>query len=247
MTSTLLPRTARTYAIGDVHGQSWLLQRLLAGIADHAAGTPSRIILVGDYVDKGPDSPGVIAELMRLTGMPDPAVTCLMGNHDLAMAQAGSSQKAMDRWALMGGAEVLRQYGVSHPDHLPAEILDWLRRLPTFAQDSARYFVHAGLDPSRSIDDQSDEIRLSMRGDFLEKDHDFGKQIVHGHTPQMSGRPSFCLYRTNLDTGVYQTRILSAVAFEGDARQPFALLQSSPAGLRMEAISPLFYPTEAGA
>jgi serine/threonine protein phosphatase 1 len=115
-------------------------------------------------------------------------------------------------------------------------VLDWIGALPTWHEDETRYFVHAGVDPARPLSMQTDAARLSMRGAFLDEDHDFGKHIVHGHTPQLSGLPELRPYRTNLDTGVVLTGCLTGAVFEAGAGGPKRILQARAGGVTISDV-----------
>ena len=220
-----------TYAIGDVHGCRALLVRLLEAIDADARGRGYTLVFLGDYIDKGPDSAGVIDILMQLQARSAHPSICLKGNHDDLLAAAATNQAAAGRWMTMGGGAVLAQYGVARAADLPPAVLAWFGALPTWHEDDGRYFVHAGVDPALPLSAQTDAIRLSMRGAFLERDHDFGKHVVHGHTPQLSGRPDLRRFRTNLDTGVVLTGRLTAAAFEAGPGGPKRVLQAHAEGV----------------
>jgi serine/threonine protein phosphatase 1 len=146
------------------------------------------------------------------------------------MVEAFADELAEAKWLAMGGGAVLAQYGVSRAAYLPAAVLAWLDSLPTYHEDESRYFVHAGVDPASPLAAQADVIRMSMRGAFIEQDHDFGKHIVHGHTPQLSGLPDLRRYRTNLDTGVVSTGRLTGAVFDPMQRGPRRIIQAQADG-----------------
>lgn len=225
-----------TYAVGDIHGCHSLLLQLLKAIEADARDQAYRLVFVGDYIDKGHDSAGTLDTLMRLQTRRARSVVCLKGNHDNLMAEAATSEVAAAAWRAMGGDAVLVQYGVSHAADLPPAVLAWVGSLPTYHEDEFHYFVHAGVDPAIPLRAQTDEARLSMRGAFLERDHDFGKHIVHGHTPQLSGLPDLRRYRTNLDTAAVTTGRLTAVAFEGRPGGPRRVLQTRADGVTVSEI-----------
>jgi len=214
-----------TYAVGDIHGCRSELDRLLDAIDVHSAGRKYKLVFLGDYIDKGPDSHGVIERLIALKNRKHADVVFLKGNHEDLMARAARGDTtALKKWLTMDGSSVLRQFGCARATDLPEGVVRWAEAMPTLHSDEHRIFVHAGLDPDLPFDRQTDEIRLTMRGGFLERDVNFGKHLVHGHTPQMDGCPDLRVYRTNLDTGVVFTGCLTAALFAPGAGGPSAIL-----------------------
>jgi serine/threonine protein phosphatase 1 len=143
------------YAIGDVHGCYEKLDRLLEQCRHHRGARSGRCVYVGDYIDRGPDSRAVVELLMsaqrRMPGM----VVCLRGNHEaMVLAAATEGGRAEGLWLMNGGDETLRSYGVGSARSLPDEHLAWFRSLPLCYDDGRRYFVHAGIDPRRAIEQQ---------------------------------------------------------------------------------------------
>jgi serine/threonine protein phosphatase 1 len=202
-----------TFAIGDVHGELGLLVRAFAMIEARAGDAPFRIVMLGDYVDRGPDSAGVIGLLRDRAKGYD--LVCLRGNHEQMMldALAGGST---DSWFRNGGKETLASY---HGE-VPLEDLAWLRALPVHVCDEHRIYVHAGLRPCVSLAQQEDKLCLWIRDPFLRASaEDLPAHVVHGHTPEWDGKPEAALpellpHRTNLDTAAYETGILTVGLFE---------------------------------
>jgi serine/threonine protein phosphatase 1 len=112
-------------------------------------------------------------------------------------------------------------------EEVPSDVLAWVGALPTWHEDDLRIFVHAGLRPGRERRDQLDRDRLWIRDEFLVGDHDFGKFVVHGHTPQLRGRPDLRRLRVNLDTGAVYGGQLSAGVFDDVQAAPLRFLQVS--------------------
>lgn len=218
------------YAIGDVHGEAALLAALVAKILQDADGTPAHMVLLGDLIDRGPDSRGVVDFVMALQRAP-PArvkVTAIKGNHEAMMLDAlnepGSSKPKL--WLRNGGRETLASYGLSEEtagegwrDALPPEHVAWLSALPRELADAARrlQFVHAGIDP-HTYPDCDPERRLWTRSaDFFDcarwpaRPELKGLTVVHGHTPLRVPVPEIQLQRINVDTGACQGGPLSAV------------------------------------
>jgi serine/threonine protein phosphatase 1 len=213
-----------TYAIGDVHGHAQLLSSLLESIARHADGADWRAVFVGDYIDRGPDSAGVLSIARDLHA--DGRAACIMGNHERVFLDAVDDPAKADRWMNLGGAMALASFGTASIAGVPRDVVDWIAGLPTFHEDALRYYVHAGVHPDHSLTEQIDHDRMWMRGRFLTEEHDFGKFIVHGHTPQTSGLPDLHPYRVNLDTAVGATGILTAGVFGPERAAPAAFLHA---------------------
>jgi serine/threonine protein phosphatase 1 len=202
-----------TFAIGDIHGELELVERAFAAIEARAARLPYRIITLGDYVDRGPDSAGVI-RLLRHREVRGRLV-CLKGNHEAMMVKACETGDAA-RWMRNGGDMTLRSYD----DNVLQDDLDWMRQLPFAFEDKYRIYVHAGLKPSTALQDQEEETCIWIRDPFLAAPADaLPTHIVHGHTPTWAGKPQWdepeCLpHRTNLDTGACYTGRLTIGVFD---------------------------------
>ena len=215
-----------TYAIGDVHGRLDLLDAAIEAIARHAAHASFRMIMLGDYIDRGPDSRGVIDRLMTLEQAWD--LVCLKGNHEVLMTQAllDPSEANLSVWLANGGVQTLASYGLEPDDDLlsgvPEAHLRWLCALPSTARDPHRIYVHAGLAPGKPLERQKDATLLWIREAFLRAPaEDFEVHVVHGHTPLWKGKPDPAAperldHRTNLDTAAFATGVLSIGVFRSD-------------------------------
>jgi serine/threonine protein phosphatase 1 len=212
-----------TYAIGDVHGCLAKLLRLLDRCLHHSGGRAHRFVFVGDYIDRGPDSCGAIETLIELQGERGDDVICLRGNHEALMLEALDTGDPI-LWFMNGAAETLASYGVEHPSALPPQHVDWVAALPFWFDDGQRYFVHAGVNPALPLDRQTDRDRLWIREPFLTSTRDFGRLIVHGHTPMRTGLPDLRPNRLNIDTGAVYGGPLTAAAFTDEARDPVGFL-----------------------
>lgn len=221
------------YAIGDIHGQLELLDQLLETIARdfHALKRGDRpvLVFVGDYVDRGPMSKGVIDRLIELGAKAPPdgfQVRTLMGNHEQTMLAFLENPEAGPAWVEFGGGETLMSYGVDRPPsraepevwrevqvalrrNLPSEHVTFLRGLELSAVYGDYLFVHAGVRPGVPLDRQNPEDLLWIRGDFLSQPHRLDYVVVHGHTPDEE--PFIGPSRINIDTGAYATGVLTAV------------------------------------
>jgi serine/threonine protein phosphatase 1 len=227
-----VPAGQRLYVVGDLHGQLDLLERLLGAIERlEETLPPARIseIFLGDYVDRGPASAGVIDHLANRRSA-DRERICLRGNHEWLMQAYLDRPDAFEPWRAVGGADTLTSYGVGRRlqvDNssrirawrefqlgLPASHRDFLAGLKPFHRVGGYFFVHAGLRPGLDLEQQSERDMLWIRSDFLDSDADFGVMVVHGHSPTRD--VTFRSNRIGLDTGAYATRILSCVMLEAD-------------------------------
>lgn len=216
-----------TYAIGDIHGRHDLLQILLRKIEAHAGRRRHRLVFLGDYIDRGPDSAPVVETVRNLQARSPDEVVCLMGNHEAMLLSAIDKPSLTYWWIGNGGDATLASYGVDEPHEIPADVLTWMATLPTFHEDDRRYFVHAGLRPGRSLQDQTDEDKIWIREPFIDLDYDFGKHVVHGHTPLLSAHPDVRLFRTNLDTGAVFGGALTAGIFTDDQEPAVGFVSAS--------------------
>lgn len=223
----------RIYAIGDIHGRNDLLTALLARIrADLDARPHSQplLIFLGDYVDRGNDTRGVIETLIGLesTGLP---AGFLLGNHDSYVLSYLEDPDWSDRplhWlhTALGGAATLASYGV--PDALeaaprathaafaaalPQTHLDFLTGCGLWMRVGSYVFVHAGIRPGVAMEAQEREDLIWIREPFLSSTEDHGFKVVHGHTivPRVEHHPN----RIAIDTGAVRTEVLSCLVLEG--------------------------------
>ncbi len=224
-----IPAGRRAYIVGDIHGCLAPLDRLLDAIARDAAGGPAKPFLafVGDYVDRGPDYKGVID---RLLALPDEFEThFLKGNHEQSVLDFLRDPQTYRLWKGFGAQETLLSYGVRPPkfDDLQAIGEAQARFQQVFPEAHRRFLetlelswsvgdylvVHAGVRPGIALDNQSAEDLMWIRDDFLFSSNNFGKVIVHGHTPVENPvrRPN----RIGIDTGAYATGRLTALVLEG--------------------------------
>ncbi len=214
-----------TYAIGDIHGCLDKLRSLLLRCEKHADGRPTAFVFVGDYIDRGAQSCGVIDCLIDLKARHGDSVITLMGNHE-AMALAFFDDGPQARtWLVQGGLETLRSYGVAQTE-LPRAHVDWMRSLPLRYDDGLRLYVHAGVNPRVPLDAQNDNDLLWIREPFLSHRGEYGRLIVHGHTPLVDGVPELHGNRLNLDTGAVFGGPLTAAVFDDTQTEPIGFLQA---------------------
>src|ERR1700761_2197178 len=144
----------RTYAIGDTHGCLSQLERLVERCEKDAASERVRFIFLGDYIDRGPDSRGVVNFLIDLQKYSPDEVICLRGNHEDMLLAALGSEDAELQWRQNGAAATLKSYKAINVHSVPSQHIDWFRSLPLFYDDGRRYFVHAGVHPGRPLNQQ---------------------------------------------------------------------------------------------
>lgn len=193
----------RTLAIGDVHGCLTALDKMLALVEL----TPEdRVIFLGDYVDRGPDSCGVINRILDLRDQYN--IICLSGNHEIMMSSARYDYLMYESWLRYGGQETLASYSHEDGEDSPLDAIaqrHWRFLdevcLPCFEDDS-HIFVHANVSPDLPLDEQEDEIlywdRFANNGP-----HCSGKTVICGHTSQKSGLPLNVGHSVVIDTWVY--------------------------------------------
>lgn len=215
-----------TYAIGDVHGCLDRLTALVDLCMRHCGGRPMRLVFLGDYIDRGPDSRGVIDRLRSLQNDMPGTVVCLRGNHEALLLEAIETDDD-GLWLLNGAAQTLKSYGVTEMAALPRDHVDWIAALPLFFDDGRRFFVHAGVNPAVALDRQDERDLLWIREPFLSSDRDYGRLIVHGHTPLQTARPDLHRNRLNLDTAAVYGGRLTAAAFSADKTWPLAFLNDA--------------------
>ncbi|WOI52722.1 metallophosphoesterase family protein [Parvularcula sp. LCG005] len=228
---TPAPPEEALVAIGDIHGCNTLLQKLLAKIERKMGTKPYRLVFLGDYVDRGPDSRGVIETLTALA-LERPGTVFLRGNHEQAMLDFLAVGEGAEGWVEWGGEQTLDSYGVKLDfpydldktqrelaAALPDTHFDFLMSLPTRFDAGPYVFVHAGVDPSRGLDEQIERDLLWIRDPFFaEGEGKFPDHIiVHGHTPVK--KVDNLAWRINVDTGAVWTSKLTAVVLTDGKRQ----------------------------
>jgi serine/threonine protein phosphatase 1 len=188
---------ARTLAIGDIHGCLGEFEALL-----HAVGLTSddHLILLGDLIDRGPDSAGVIKRVRQLSSAYK--VTILMGNHEQMMLAARDSHAKFSDWLRNGGDATLRSYAGARATLRDVSEVDWQflsQNLRDYFETDTHIFVHANAYPDMAMDEQPDYMLRWERCDSIAA-HDSGKVLVCGHTPQKSGRPMNRRFAICIDT-----------------------------------------------
>lgn len=220
------------YAVGDIHGRQDLLTRLLTKIGDDiaASGRPARVIFLGDYIDRGDNSKGVLETLTRLSTTGRDCIF-LRGNHEEVMLNFLDGQDdVLEDWMHFGGATTLGSYSIAPSSavwrrggdalreqmhaRIPVSHITFLRGT-TFSYEAGDYlFAHAGVDPTKTIARQTPEDFMWSRRNFLRHTGPYGKKIIYGHT--IHAEPEVTPYRIGIDTGAYASGCLTCVRLAGD-------------------------------
>lgn len=229
-----VPDGTRIYAIGDIHGRLDLLDQLLFRIeADERVrgASQTQLIFLGDLVDRGPDSAGVIQRALeiRQSGRP---VRFLMGNHEEVFLKAlGGSAEALRFFVKIGGRSTILSYGFDEAEYsslgfdellpeliarVPQAHVDFLRSFEDRIAIGDYLFVHAGIRPHVPVEEQTGGDLRWIRSEFLDYRGDHGAIIVHGHTitEDVEERSN----RIGIDTGAFASGRLTALGLEGDKR-----------------------------
>ncbi|MFM7846303.1 MAG: metallophosphoesterase family protein [Planctomycetota bacterium] len=170
--------------MGDIHGHAAALRTLLEFIAPTPADT---LVFLGDYVDRGPDTKGVIDLLLQLIDSQSCAVITLLGNHEEMLLQAIQRPSAVAAWLQHGGQEVLRSYGVADVTAIPAHHQQFLRSLRRYYETDDFFFLHANYAPNWRVSEHDSRTSLWLPLDSIPAQHYSGKTAILGHTPQTSG------------------------------------------------------------
>ena len=229
-----LPDDTCVWAIGDIHGHLRHFEALLAAIEALMAAAPAgkrHVVTLGDYIDRGPDSLGVLKRIAALD-LPGASVTCLGGNHEEYLREAfdgvGADDDFFDFWMANGGLATLESFGFTFEEMrrqggaatlralrerpLP-EVRQALERLKLGLRIGGYLFVHAGVHPHHPLEHDEHQRLTTIRQPFLDGDHwmhDFA--VVHGHS--IVG-PDLAAHRVSVDSGAYWTEVLTAVELRG--------------------------------
>ena len=233
--SAAIPDGRRIYAIGDVHGRNDLLQQLLEKIVkdDSERGdAESEIIFLGDLVDRGPDSAGVLDTAMQLKASAG-KVRFLMGNHEeVYLAAASGDEKSVRFFNRIGGRETILSYEISMKEYIGLDMSELAKRIPTlFPQEHVDFitgfedqiiigdyaFVHAGIRPGVPLSEQRKKDLRWIREEFLATQDAHEKVIVYGHT--ISDDVVEAGNRIGIDTGAYYSDKLTALVLQGSERR----------------------------
>jgi serine/threonine protein phosphatase 1 len=239
---TCIPAGERVYAIGDIHGRCDLLCRMIARIEADDAGrdrADTTVILLGDLVDRGPDSAGVIATAREWAKRR--RVRILAGNHEEMFLGSFAREETLRHFLRHGGKETLLSYPIDPDTYnratleelqtimhavVPADDIAFMQTMEDRIRIGDYLFVHAGIRPGITPEDQQVSDLRWIRGEFIETTTPRDFVVVHGHT--ITEAPHVAPLRIGLDTGAFASGQLSAIGLEGTARWLLSV-QGTPA------------------
>jgi serine/threonine protein phosphatase 1 len=227
--SRRVPDGTLVYCIGDIHGRDDLLREMAESVGadlktrsfDHAV-----TVFLGDYIDRGPDSKGVVERLA--SGQWPTLITALTGNHEDFLLAFLDDARFLAFWRSQGGLETVHSYGVNigtamagrgfeevqaaFKASFPKQHRDFLKALKVSASIGDYFFCHAGVRPGVALDRQGRDDLLNIREPFLSSEAEHGKLVVHGHTPAVA--PEVRPNRIGIDTAAYATGRLTCLVLE---------------------------------
>lgn len=238
-----VPPGERYYAVGDIHGRRDLFDALMEAVDEDDAQqgeANTTVVLLGDLVDRGPDSAGVVRHARAWAERRN--VRFLAGNHEEMFLESFEDTGMLRHFLKHGGRETLLSYGISREvlrrttieelqDEMrrtvPAADINFLRGFEELIVAGDYAFVHAGIDPTKGIDEQSRGDMLWIRERFLRHDAPLSHTIVHGHT--IAEEVEQTRHRIGLDTGAFRTGVLTALVLEGTGRRILQALENDGA------------------
>lgn len=228
-----VPAGTRYYAIGDIHGRLDLYEAMIGAIEAEIASAPQfdhRIVLLGDLVDRGPDSAGVIRRTQ--VWQQSRSVRVLAGNHEEMFLNAFRKPEQLRHFLKHGGYETALSFGITahelatlpleelfalYAARIPPSVRDYVAAFETMIRAGDYVFVHAGIDPARPLAEQRRSDLLWIRAGFLDHEGALEKVVVHGHT--IFDHVMDCGNRIGIDTGAFRSGVLTALVLEGDQRR----------------------------
>lgn len=235
-----VPDGTRWYVIGDIHGRRDLFEAMIEEIENddrQRPGVESHVVLLGDLVDRGPDSAGVVKKARKW--QKKRSVRILAGNHEEMMLGAFEKPEILRHFLKHGGRETILSYGLSKKQFNAMTLDELFEMLPKLISKSEReyiagfeemivagdyLFVHAGIDPALPLDQQKRRDMLWIRDRFLNHEGPLDKVVVHGHT--IFDRVMDCGNRIGIDTGAFRSGVLTALVLEADQRRVIQASQS---------------------
>lgn len=236
-----VPDGTRYYVVGDIHGRNDLFAQLIEAIeADDKAAPAAEtiIVLLGDLVDRGADSAGVINAARKWGKQRD--VRYLAGNHEEMFLESFEDKEVLRHFLKHGGRETILSYDITTKQYNALSVGDLFKKLPEIIPQKDRdflnsfdekleagdyLFVHAGINPKLSIEDQTRKDMLWIRERFLSYEGPLPKVVVHGHTifNEVEDRGT----RIGIDTGAFRTGVLTALVLEEDKRRTIQAIDES--------------------
>jgi serine/threonine protein phosphatase 1 len=242
-----VPDGTRYYAVGDIHGRLDLFEAMIAAIEDEIAAAPGldhRIVLLGDLVDRGPESAGVIRRTQSWQQSRN--VRVLAGNHEDMFLNAFRKPEQLRHFLKHGGYETALSFGLTAHElgtldleeihalycaRIPQSVRDYVASFETMIRAGDYVFVHAGIDPARPLAEQKRSDLLWIRGGFLDHQGALEKVVVHGHT--IFDHVMDCGNRIGIDTGAFRSGVLTALVLEGDQRRILQARTDESGGISM--------------
>ncbi len=243
-----VPPGTRYYVIGDIHGRLDLYRALIEAIENDDASAPaaqSHVVLLGDLVDRGPDSAGVID--WTRAWQAERSVRVLAGNHEEMFLHSFEKPEALRHFLKHGGRETVLSYGMDRKAFLTATLEELFEALPRIVPIEDReylasfeeyivagdyLFVHAGIDPERPLEEQKRSDMLWIRDRFLNWEEPLDKVVVHGHT--IYDDVADCGNRIGIDTGAFRSGVLTALVLEGARRRTIQAVARDDGTIRIE-------------
>ena len=242
-----LPEGQRAYVIGDIHGRFDLFEALIKAIEEddaNAAPATTTMILLGDLIDRGPDSAGVV----KLARLWDEYcnLRCLIGNHEEMLLDALDDIDVLRHFLRHGGRETILSYGITKKEfnkasleelqglmkaRIPTGDLDFIRKCEDMIEMGDYLFVHAGVNPKRPMTEQKPRELRWIRDPFLNHKDRYSHMIVHGHT--ITEKVEEKKNRIGIDTGAYRFGRLTALVLEGDTRRYIQAAEKKKAGIKI--------------
>ena len=228
-----IPAGERIYAVGDIHGRCDLFEALVSAIDEDDATSPpaaTTVILLGDLVDRGADSAGVIA--LARDWQQRRRVRILAGNHEEMFLRSFDSLEIFRHFLRHGGRETVLSYGIDRAEFakadleeaqqmmreaVPAADIAFLEGFEDMIDIGDYLFVHAGIHPGKPVEEQKVHDLRWIREPFLSHPESYGQVVVHGHT--ICDAPEDCGNRIGIDTGAFMSGRLTAIVLEGTQRR----------------------------
>lgn len=236
-----VPPGERYYVVGDIHGRMDLFDALVDAIEEDIAASPeveSHVVLLGDLIDRGPDSAGVIKSARKWRKRR--TVRILAGNHEEMFLESFQDAEVLRHFLKHGGRETILSYGLPRKEYRKLTLDELFERLPQLVPQKDRdfvsgfenmivagdyVFVHAGIDPNLPLDQQRRSDLLWIRERFLRYKGPLPKVVVHGHT--IFDEVEAAQHRIGIDTGAFRTGVLTALVLEGTERRTIQAIEKA--------------------